>query len=71
MFFSSYENGKLEPELWSTVLPKLGVKLKIEIYWGVYVCMCGVYMYISERHILDIPFNLIKGCQINELKTAK
>lgn len=35
------------------------------------MCMCGVYMYISERHILDIPFNLIKGCQINELKTAK
>lgn len=40
------------------------------------MCVCvyiyGVYMYISQRHILDIfSFNLTKGCQINELKAAK
>lgn len=77
IFFSSYENGKLEPELFPITLPKSEEKLKVDrdLLICVYICVCmcvyiySVYMYISQRHILDIfSFNLTKGCQINELK---
>lgn len=64
---------ELEPELLSATLPKSGVKLKVDrdllicVYICVCVCVYGVYMYRSQRRIVDIPpVSLTKGCQKNE-----